>query len=209
MAHCDKSGTTYIGTATDGLRVEPDGTVTFFGTGKKLLSMRPVFLQGRSLTKPSIVELGVVRGYSLPIYANDQELFFNEYTSGRWDQESDIVFSIIGYLSSAETVGKSFKLQMTWTNKETSSGVLSEITNDINVITTIPTGRNAQNSIYKVDFIIDWDAEGVNITNEDFFAGRIRRLAVGGGYTEMSGEFVVTAVIITYVVNKIYKEPSG
>lgn len=177
------------------------------------LSMRPTLIASKIVkvgadyfVKPTQVDYGASSGYSLPIYASDdEELFFNEMIAGRWDGASDITVSVTGYLSAAEDVDDDFALQLSWANKTPSSGVVPSATTDVEVRTNIATGRSAQYSIYKVDFTIDWDAGTPDIASSDIFLGRLRRIAVGGGYTEMSGEFVVLAVVVTYTVNKMYK----
>lgn len=175
---------------------------------KGRLSMRPFIEIGKIAqnSKPTIVQRGASAGYSLPIYNSDsEELFISEYIAGRWDGASDITLSIIGYLDTAEDVGDDFALQVSWVNKATSSGVLQNTTTDTTVVTNIDTSRNAQYSIYKVDFPIDWDVNNPDILASDYFAARIRRVAVGGGNVEMAGEFVITMIVITYQVDKIFK----
>lgn len=192
-------------------KIDYTGQATFNGIvigGTSRLSMRPFIEIGKIAvnSKPTIVQRGAASGYSLPIYNSDyEELFISEYIAGRWNGASDITLSIIGYLDTAEDVNDDFALQLSWANKSTGSGTWSDATNDLTVVTNIDTGRNAQYSIYKVDFTIDWDLPAVDIAASDFFAGRIRRVAVGGGNTEMSGEFVITSIVISYTVNKVFK----
>ena len=187
-----------------------NGDITAEGSLKMdgKLSMRPFIEIGKIAqnSKPTIVQRGATSGYSLPIYNSDQEeLYISEYIAGRWDGASNISMSIIGYLSGAEDVGDDFSLQVSWMNKSTSSGVVQDTTTDVVVETNIDTDRNAQYSIYKVDFAIDWDLNNPDILASDYFAARIRRIAVGAGKVEMSGEFVVTMIIITYNVDKVFK----
>lgn len=204
--------------ATKGnVNIQPNGGQTNIGGGCDItgpitttgkLSMRPFIEIGKIAqnSKPTIVQRGATTGYSLPIYNSDQEeLFISEYIAGRWDGASNISMSIIGYLASAEDVNDDFALQVSWMNKSTSSGVVQDTTTDVTVETNIDTNRSAQYSIYKVDFAIDWDLNNPDILTSDFFAARIRRVAVGAGKVEMSGEFVVTMIIITYNVDKVFK----
>jgi hypothetical protein len=66
--------------------------------------------------------------------------------------------------------------------------------------------RNAQFSIFKVEFTIDWDLLDPDLTASDFFAARLRRIAVaGGGAVEIAGEVVVLGFVITYAVDKVFK----
>ena len=192
--------------ATD-LTITTGASKTILLTNVAKISMRPFIEQGSvaGAGKPTIVTRGCSKGYSLPLYAADEELFISEYIAGRWDGASDITLSVIGYLSSAETADDDFALQLSWANKATGSGTWSDSTNDTTVVTNIPDARKAQYSIYKVDFTIDWDLPATDIAASDFFAGRIRRVAVGVGNVEMDGEFVITSIVITYSVNKVFK----
>jgi hypothetical protein len=178
------------------------------------LSMRPTILPSKVVKVgsdyfivPTMVDYGATTGYSLPLYSagNDEELYFSEYIAGRWDGASDITCSVIGYLGAAEDENDDFKLQLSWNNKATASGIVPATTTDVTVDTNITDARKAQYSIYKVEFTIDWNLNDPDIVASDFFAGRIRRIATGG--TEMTGEFVVVAIIITYTVDKIFKAP--
>lgn len=175
--------------------------------GRKL-SMRPAMIPGKITTpqKPTLVDRGAFSGYSLPLYAADQEIFCNEYIAGRWDGASDITFSVIGYLNTAETDGDDFALQLSWANKSTASGVWPSATNDVVVETDCAAPRNAQYSIFKVEFTIDWNLPAVDVTASDFFCARLRRIPVAGvGAVEIAGEFVVGGFIITYSVDKVFK----
>lgn len=190
--------------------IDSNGNTIFDGSiytpGK--LSMRPFIEIGRIAqnTKPTIVQRGASSGYSLPIYNSDnEELFISEYIEGRWNGASNITLSIIGYIDTDEDVNDDFALQVSWINKSTSSGILPATTTDVTTVTNIETDRNVQYSIYKVDFAIDWDLNDPDIVASDYFAARIRRVAVGSGNVEMSGEFVITMIIITYDVDKVFK----
>ncbi len=192
----------------DTLETYPKGFPTGFiyTTGK--LSMRPFIEIGKIAqnNKPTIIQRGASSGYSLPIYNSDnEELFISEYIAGRWNGASNITLSIIGYIDTDEDVNDDFALQVSWINKSTSSGILPATTTDVTTVTNIETDRNVQYSIYKVDFAIDWDLNDPDIVASDYFAARIRRVAVGSGNVEMSGEFVITMIIITYDVDKVFK----
>lgn len=206
-------------TTASNLTITTGANKTIILTNVARLSMRPTIIFGKvqsgtGAIVPTLVDYGAISGYSLPIYNNnDEEIFFNEYIAGRWDNASNIEVCVIGYLAGnlsnaptyAEDVNDDFALQLSWTNKATSSGVVTNGTTNVTTITNIDTGRNAQYSIYKVCFDIDWDIVTPNVTASDFFAGRLRRVAVGAGNTEITGEFVVTAIVVTYNVNKVFK----
>jgi hypothetical protein len=199
--------------APSDLRINTGASKTIILGNVARLSMRPTLIANKIVKvgpdyyiKPTQVDYGASSGYSMPIYASDdEEIYFNELIAGRWDEASDIIVSVVGYLSAGEDVGDDFALQLSWANKSTSSGVFPSTTTDVEVRTNIDTSRNAQYSIYKVDFTIDWDNGTPDILSSDIFCGRLRRIAVGGGYTEMSGEFVVQSIVVTYNVNKVFK----
>ncbi len=96
-----------------------------------------------------------------------------------------------------------FKLQLSWANKSTSSGIFPATTTDVEVDTNIVDSRKAKYSIYKVEFTVDWDVNDPDIVASDIFCGRLRRVATAG--TEMTGEFVVLAIVMTYQVDKVFK----
>lgn len=195
-----------VGNTTDKIRIDPDSGITFTG-GSYRLSMRPYIEAGKigAQVKPTIVDLGAVTGYSLPLYASDEEIKFNEYIAGRWDGASNITVAVIGYLDTAETANDDFNLTLEWTNHATGSGQLSSAVNTVYQVTNCPSGRNAQYSIYKVEFPIVWNLPTPDLAASDLFAGRLYRSAVGGGNVEIAGEFVVTAIVITYEVDKVFK----
>lgn len=209
------TGLTRIGAATgsDYIQFSTNGFCTLAGTAKSKLSMRPTIIASKIVKvgsdyeiKPTQVDRGASSGYSLPIYASDdEEIFFNEAIAGRWDGASDITVSVYGYLSAAEDVGDDFCFRLSWACKSYSTGVWPSATTDVDVWTNIETDRAAQYSRYQVDFVVDWDSPTPDIAAADLFCGRLYRVAVGGGYTEITGEFVVQAIKITYTVDKMYK----
>lgn len=177
----------------------PDGTGT--------LTMRPSIVAGKIAqnSKPTAVSIGAHAGYSLPVYNSDnEELFFRDYVAGRWDGASNITVSVICCLAAAEDVGDKFQLQVSWENKATGSGVISTSTNDVPVETTVETDRAAQYSIYKVDFTVDWDLPNPDVVASDHIGFRLRRIAASS--LEISDEVIVLDCLVTYTVNKIYKD---
>jgi hypothetical protein len=196
-----------IGETSDGISIDPADGITFTGDAKCRLSMRPFIEIGdiAQNEKPTIVSYGATKGYSLPLYATNEEIFFSEYIAGRWDGASNITISVIGYLDTAETVDDDFNLTLQWQNKATGSGALTSAVNTVYQVTNCPAERNARYSIYKVDFPIDWDLPATDLAASDYFAGRLYRSAVGAGNVEIAGEFVVTMIVITYQVDKVFK----
>ena len=195
-----------IGSVADGATINA-GVMTYAGASKRHLSMRPFIEIGKIAqnSKPTIVRRGATSGYSMPIYAPDEEIFITEYIAGRWDGASNINAVVIGYLDTAETIGDDFRLQFSWCNKEPESGVWPDTVKDVEVGTNIPAGREAQYSMYKVFFPIDYTFPAPDVAASDFFAARIRRIAVIAGEVEIAGEFVITSVMLQYQVDKVFK----
>ena len=170
--------------------------------------MRPFLVLGKNTNpfKPTVVQYGAYSGYSLPIFAgDDQELFFNEYVAGRWDGASNLSISVIGYLSGAEDVNDDFNLTLEWACQPTGSGAISSGVTTTYQVTNIATGRAAQYSMYKVDFPVDWDLPATDLAASQIFSARLYRTAVGAGNVEMTGNFVVCLVMIQYTVDKVFK----
>lgn len=197
-----------IGSVADGATINA-GVMTYAGASKRHLSMRPFIEIGKIAqnSKPTIVDRGAAPGYSMPIYTpgSDEEIFCSEYIAGRWDGASNINAYVIGYLDTAEDVGDDFRLQFSWCNKEPESGVWPATVKDVDVSTNIVAGRSAQFSMYKVPFPIDYTFPAPDVAASDYFAARIRRIAVIGGEVEMAGEFVITMLMIQYQVDKVFK----
>jgi hypothetical protein len=196
-----------VGVSGDSITLDPATGITFQENAKMRLSMRPFIEIGDIAVqeKPTVVAYGATKGYSLPLYASNEEIFFSEYIAGRWDGASNITISVIGYLDTAETADDDFNLSLQWQNKATASGIVPSAVNTVYQVTNCPSGRNAQYSIYKVDFPIDWDLPNPDLAASDYFAGRLYRSAVGAGNVEIAGEFVVTMIVITYQVDKVFK----
>jgi hypothetical protein len=200
-------GNLIVGASGDSITIDPTTGITFQENAKMRLSMRPFIEIGDIAVqeKPTVVAYGATKGYSLPLYASNEEIFFSEYIAGRWDGASNITVSVIGYLDTAETADDDFNLTLQWQNKATGAGSLTSTVNTVYQVTNCPSGRNAQYSIYKIDFPIDWDLPSTDVAASDFFAGRLYRSAVGAGNVEVAGEFVVTMIVITYQVDKVFK----
>lgn len=181
-----------------------DGILTLGGTAKRKLTLRghldytTVTAQG----KPSQVTIGTFKGYSMPIYAADnEELFFNENVPGRWDCESDIVVHVLVALAAAETPGETFKFQFSW-NQVGETDVVPATTHDVTDEVTVVDGT--QYATYELTFTIDYDADVADpIVCHDNLAGRLRRVASSGD--EVDGEIIVLDWHTHYIVNKMFR----
>jgi len=153
---------------------------------------------------PTQVQAGVFFGYSLPIYAADnEELYFRTDVPGRWTEEDDIIFHVKCCLDQAEDVGDEFRLQFSWEHAPY-PGILPATSNDVEVETTLVAGRVAPYDQYEVTFTIDYDIDGAGseIKFHELLGGRLRRVAAAGD--EIDGEIIILDWHLHYPVNKFY-----
>ena len=181
-----------------------DGVLTLGGTARRILTLR-ADLDYTTITaqgKPTQVAIGVFHGYSMPIYAADnEELFFNENVPGRWDGASDITFMILVALASAETPGETFKFQFSW-NQAGATDIVPITSNDVTCEIIVVDGT--QYATYYLTFTIDYNADvGDVIATHDDLAGRLRRVASSGD--EVDGEIVVLDWHTHYWVDKMFR----
>ena len=192
-----------LGDDTDYLDIT-DGVLTLGGTAKRVLTLRAdldytkITAQG----KPTQVNIGVFHGYSMPIYAaDDEELFFNETVPGRWDGVSDITFMILAALASAETPGETFKFQFSW-NQVGETDIVPATTHDVTNEVTVVDGT--QYATYYLTFTIDYNVDvGDVLLLHDDLAGRLRRVASSGD--EVDGEIIVLDWHTHYTVDKMFR----
>ena len=148
--------------------------------------------------KPTAVTLGAFSGYSLPVYNNDnEELFFGLKMPRRWDGTTNPVVYVMCHLASAEDVGDKFKLQLSYASKSYDSGVISNAVNDVEVETTLLTGRASQYDTYVVAFTID----ATKICAGCLLEARLRRIASAA--TAITGEVIITDVYINMKRDKL------
>jgi hypothetical protein len=186
------------------IEIKHGTTVVWPSAGK--LTMRPNLVAGRigALTKPTPVTVGSHAGYSMPIYAtDDEEIYFRDYVPGRWDGASDFTVSVLCCLAAAETADEDFEFILEWENTAI-PGTLTTgttiVTNAVNLVSA------AQYAVYKMDFTIDWNLPATDVASSQHMGYRLRRQAVsGGGADEVEGEVIILDVVITYNVDKIYK----
>jgi len=147
--------------------------------------------------KPTQVFLGVHSGYSLPIFAaDDEELFTCKSSSLLWDTTEDVVVFIGGYLSLANNA-KKFNMQVSWNCADLGAhDVLDATSDDVEVETD--TGNWAQFTGFKTAFILPTVLAGCS--NGDKLAFRVRRIAATAD--EIAGEVVVCGMALRYVANK-------
>lgn len=180
------------------------GPLTLAGSGLIYLRFRPVLDQDmiRKNTKPDVVYRGLVRGFSMPIYASDaEELFFTEpYCPARWDGASDIIVRVSGYLDTANDT-KRFKLNLAWEHQTPGTDVITTSEHSDNVETL--TGAWSQYQSFYKEFTIDYNVDGADVvTKGDVINMRLRRVAKAGAEAEIAGEVVITGVTMKYRCDK-------
>ena len=156
-----------------------------------------------ALGKPTSVVVGACSGFSMPIYAaDDEELFFSENVPGRWDGTSDIIFHVLVALAAAETPGETFKFQLSW-NQIGEPDIVPVATHDVTHEITVVDGT--QYATYMLEFIIDYNVDaGDVILSHDVLCCRLRRVASAGD--EVDGEVIVSDWHTLYFVDKLFKE---
>ena len=154
--------------------------------------------------KPTQVKIGIFNGFSMPVYNNDnEELFFDLCVPFRYSEDADITTCIGAILSGGEDVGDKFNFQLSWEHQKIGE-VIPVTTNDVEVETTVATDRNAQYDLYKVEFTINYDIDGIGseIAAEDLLTFRLRRIAASAN--EVANEIIVAGLNIAFPVNKIF-----
>jgi len=179
----------------------------FSGSQKQKLEISSVLNWDnvRALGKPTTVERGVVKGFSLPVYNNDdEELFFASHIPQRWDGESDIYIHVHCYLAGAED-DHAFRLQITWEHyKPHTNGIIPNTSNEVEV-ETLTGALAAQFKSFEVDFVIDYDIDGggSEITVGEELAFRLIRVAEEGAKDECDAGIVVTHVGVVFNRDKL------
>lgn len=170
----------------------------------KLLTLRPEINidEVKKNLVPDQVQVGVAFGYSMPIYAADnEELYFKQHVLHRWDEASNIRSKIIVCLANAEDVGDKFKFQLSWEHTP-QDGVVPVTSHDVEVEQAVLTGRNAQYSVYVLTFTLDYDIEGEGneVKVGETLNVRLRRIAAAA--PQITNEIIVLDWIVEYQRDK-------
>lgn len=186
----------------------PKGTVTFrtpvkvSDAGLVYVEIRPHLDQTKigEKGKPTLVERGVYRGYSLPTYAADEELFFEICVPDRYDEASDITVHVVCYLDTANT-DKKFKLQASWYHLTPGTDIVPDTTPIHDVEVETDTGEAAQYRSFLVEFTLDYDADTPdNVIINDLLGIRLRRIASSD---EIAGEVVISHLGVIFRRDKL------
>ena len=133
---------------------------------------------------PALVTRGIFRGFTLPVYAADnQELFISLCVPGRWDGESDITVEVVCWLSQANDA-KNFQLRLEW--EHFTPGVDAVPATSANVDVETATGAGApQFKSYKVLFTLPYG----DLLADDILQMRLYRIAAS--INECAGNIVI------------------
>ena len=195
-----------FGVAPNCLDVSAGGVATFAGTAERHLSLQPEINQDelRKVLKPDLVSIGVFTGYSMPVYAADnEEIFAKHDVPGRWDGASDITVDIMVCLSANEDVGDYFKFQLSWNHAHREDGVVPAVTHDVVVEQIVLAGRSAQYSTYDLVFTLDYDIDTPDdLEAHDLVAMRLYRIDATN--PDVNDEIYVLDWHMHYQVDKMF-----
>lgn len=202
-----------VGGGTGSLEISEEGQVQLNDGARGLLTLRPTLQQEeiRKWLTPDGVNVGVWYGFSMPIYADDhEELFYTHRTPYRWDEMSDIQVSIVVVLSAVEDIGDNIRFQLSWEHCGCLTGnyIMPITSNNVEDEQNVVAPRNAQYSIYRFSFAIDWDIDGPDkpVKAGELLGLRLRRIDATD--PDASNEVIVMDMVIEYKRDKLC-EPWG
>ena len=189
-----------IGDGTNYLQINSTGETLLVGTAKRKITLRPELDHTAQLAhaKPTQIAIGVFKGFSFPIFNNDdEELFYKVRVPYRWDGESDIFCDCTVTLVDAEDVGDKFQFRCSWEHIS-HDGTTVNTSNDIDTEVTVVTGKTAQYSNYHLHFAVDYniDDSGNEIQSDELLNFRIRRIAASG--SEVDNEIILLDVVVDF-----------
>jgi len=174
--------------------------------GDTCVSIRPTLDYGRVLgvAKPTLIYRGIVRGFSLPIYNNDNEVLFfcTPFVPARWDGISDPCVIIEGYLDTANNA-KKFGLQCSWTKNTTGTDIVTDTTAEDPTV-EITTENWAQYQSFRAIIPLNYDILGVGNELKPGDCLNLRIYRVAATIDEIAGEVVIIGVTIRWRINKFY-----
>jgi len=170
------------------------------GDSKVWLEFRPDldFETVRAFGLPNWVERGIFGGFSLPIYAADnEELFLDICIPDRWDGISDTYVHIDCWLPDAQDAANdAFNLRVAYEHYESGVDVVPLTSTNVDVETT--TGIVAAFQSYQISFEIP----AGDMLADDILAFRLYRIAVVLG-NEIDGEVVINHVGVIFNCDKL------
>jgi hypothetical protein len=197
-----------FGDGTNQAVISSDGEITFEGTAKRKLTIRPNLIEtsAKAGGTPTQIYRGVNVGYSMPIWSDpvnlDEQLFFRMRVPFRWDGTTDPQFGIMCTIQSAEDVGDKFKFELSWqTTTCHGSTVMGTTDSDCYTEQTIITGGGTQYTAYCVFFNLDASDATNPITAGNMLQGRVRR--VSASENEIDGEVGIWDWVTSWAVDKV------
>jgi hypothetical protein len=200
-----------IGTGADKTVISSGGIITWEGTAKRKLTMRPRINQGLIgvKVKPVQVQVGAWQYFRMPITngSDDQQVFYTMRCPYRWDGTTNPVFKAMVGIESEETAGKVFQFKLLWNNTSV-AGQMVATTLDVlsGDIAVLAAPRNAALSTYSVSFELDYDSASLQQTlvarnNMSFCLQRVAKTA--GGSTEIAGNAILQDAVVEFLCDKI------
>jgi len=195
-----------IGDGTNYVQFSSTGVMTLAGTAKRKITIQ-IMADAIDLvahSKPTQVEVGVYKAFSMPIFsADNEELFYSLRTPYMWDGISDFEVCLDVAISDVEDLGDTFKFQMSWEHIA-HDGTISTSVHDVETQTAVVAGSVAQYSTYHVHFTMDHDADGGGnkVLPDDLLGFRLRRIASSG--TEVDNEILVLNAVVEFNIDKIF-----
>lgn len=177
--------------------------VTLVGDGLVYIEFRPDLdyetIRGQEGV-PTLVTQGLFRGFSLPLYVAEEELFATICVPNRYDDASDIIVHLYCWLAIANAT-KNFKMQVSWEHYTPGTDTVpATIAEDVEVQTA--TGAGAQFQSYVVKFTLNYDVHTPNnVVADDILALRVRRVAAT--IDECADEIVVNHYGVVFRRDKL------
>jgi len=181
--------------------VVPSGDLTF---GDVFLELRPELdytrISGQAFVPTQVIR-GIYLGYSLPIYADDNEdLFFDICIPDRWNGTTDILVIVDCYIAAAND-NFNFNLRLDWEHFTPVADIVPNTSNLVPVETNTGVGAAAFQS-YHVEFVVDYDIDvGDAIEPDDNMA--LRLLRIDASSKEITGEIVIVHLGVVFRIDKV------
>jgi len=203
------NNTVNLGGATNYINIATDGDITWGGTSKKKLTLRPNLIQSQAKIAgvPTEVYRGVNVGYSMPIWSDpaavNEQLFFRMRIPQRWDGTTDPQFGMMITITGTEDVGDKFKFELSWqTTVCGGTTVMGTTDSDCYTEQTIIMGGGTAYTAYCVFFTLNADDVTNPIIAGEMLQGRVRRVAASAN--EVSNEVVIWDWVSIWCVDKVY-----
>lgn len=182
-------GSIYLGDvelSNTGSILSIDGELRLEGDGRVYREVIPDldFSTVKALGKPSLVISGVVRGFSLPVYKEGEEIYVDLCVPVWWDGGSDFIVHVFCYIEVANP-SRQFALEVGWAVYEPTGIVPSGY---VQSIVEKETGDGAWRQSYELRMALP----GNEVSVGDHMNLRIRRVETGTD--DIEGDIVVTHI---------------